>query len=118
MKRPNIDAIIAREKAATEGPWEGSRTECGPGTGVLLVTTGGAYIGKMEHSPSNCKPFIAHARQDIPDLTDYALALEAKIAEALGGISGGWEGDEMVEWAETMRDLIRGEEVAGGGDDV
>lgn len=68
LSKAEIEAIAARAKAATEGPWLLS----GGGDFYSILTAPDAYIKII--SPFLSKPhanlseFIAHARQDIPAL--------------------------------------------------
>lgn len=99
IKRPDVDAIRKRAEAASPGPW---RTGHGN-----VYSREGWYIarnGKMDSStmsaleqPANVQ-LIAHAKQDVTDLTAYVLELERKNAELEAKIqSMQWEqmGDDL-----------------------
>lgn len=79
MKRPDIDAIKARESAATKGPWTSFVVE----DGAMLdqaqrgqVAFGSCPDGSPDLADAS---FCAHARQDIPDLIAYIEHLEARL---------------------------------------
>ena len=68
-----LAAIKALEAAATEGPWTVDRAPSGwPGTDSWLVKdasgTGIAATGTGDLAPPNNAEFIAHAREDLPNL--------------------------------------------------
>jgi hypothetical protein len=72
MKRPNVEAIRERAKAATMGPWHW--------TGNELLNNNSDQVVFDEFSlcePGN-KSFLAASRQDIHDLLAYIEELEQK----------------------------------------
>ncbi len=99
--KPNITEIKARCEAATEGPWL-------PYHGVgLHCVTDSKPDGKHKFSNRICEytyrygeeqnhrdvDFIAHARQDIPDLLKYIDELEGKLEKAVKVIEFYGDGD-------------------------
>ena len=67
----DVKAMRAREQAATEGPWENVNGQLAYPTKDLnfhlnRLTGRGEQKGQMDAD----RDFIAHARQDIPDLLD------------------------------------------------
>lgn len=74
VTRPDIDAIEARADAATPGPWDVAM-DCvtAPTCGEILRITGWPEVGDVDAE------FIAHAREDVPDLLAYVRDLEAKL---------------------------------------
>ena len=72
MSAPDLNAIRARAAAATEGPW---RAEYSWEQGNCVVpgdaqSTREAFaVTRLYHQAADAE-FIAHARQDIPDLCD------------------------------------------------
>lgn len=84
MTPEQLAEIEARAKAATEGPWHRHLPEnsgvCNWSAGIEWeVITGGTV---QDHE------FIAHARQDIPDLIAAYREQEKRIAELEGVVSG------------------------------
>ena len=70
MQRPDLEAIKAREQAATAGPWV-------QGSIPWKVWAGGGRISVCDITHSHTdRHFIAHARADVPDLAAYAEHLE------------------------------------------
>ena len=78
----DIKAIRERVSKATEGPWTqdlyyivGQLPEGRPGGEVIGELRATRYIGNDPAYPNSQKDanadFIAHARQDIPDLLDF-----------------------------------------------
>lgn len=88
MTQEQIQQIQARADAATEGPWK--VVDKGNTVKSVAVTTFAGAWRPQEMICPNMSPktvnagFIAHARQDIPELLSYIAELEA-------------ERDEMVE---------------------
>lgn len=92
MARPNLIEIKARCEAATEGPWV---TTCADEYPMLYNDLYKGCFGieddnrNISKGISICYPegrmnksdakFIAHARQDIPDLLKYVEELEGKL---------------------------------------
>jgi len=96
-KRPDVEGIKARAKAATKGPWiegqPGNFRIYGPAnmgrqSGPLVEGLG---VNDNEILRANVS-FIAHARQDIPALIAYIKALEARK----------WD----VKHTDTMNDMV------------
>lgn len=76
MTKDELEAIRQRAEAATEGEW------CeGYGHYVLIDNFKGSYqtFGVARCARKEDTEFIAHARQDIPDLLDHIAALQGKI---------------------------------------
>lgn len=90
LSRERIEAIRARAAAATPYPWE---WEAADGSMLALGTKGAALMegnvlmcARCEACQEHNKPcmwpkkpdadFIAHARQDVPDLLEHIDALE------------------------------------------
>lgn len=76
-QRARLDAIRARERAATKGPWSEITTNSEErmyiwARGYWLATMHGAWFPMAPNAE-----FIAHARSDIPFLLDLAADLEA-----------------------------------------
>lgn len=88
MSRPDIEAMEGRARKATDGPWtcrEGivRQAEVQPlPSGVILPPARIAVVdSRTAEDPENGE-FIAHSRQDIPDLIAYVRELEASLALA------------------------------------
>ena len=84
----NLDAIEARAKAATPGPWVVDKGAFGIGViaesqiGIPDNDPEGVYIADCyKKSAEVHAEFIAHAREDIPDLTARVRELESYIEE-------------------------------------
>jgi len=97
MDDKRIAEIRAREQAATPGPWEARVTGYtktgyagGPSYFCVLVPDGPVYNVLSDMLDKDDAAFIAHARQDVPDLL-AALAAEreraAKLEQALDRIA-------------------------------
>lgn len=93
MTPQQLQAMRERAEKASASPW-GTYTIDGEygienTPDVAIVLTAG------EISPNNAD-FIAHARQDIPDLLAYVAELEAALrkiaADGIRGSDTGWEG--------------------------
>jgi hypothetical protein len=89
--RPDIEAIAARAAAATPERWEPFFTrhgdpyvvEEGWGPGRQDIGGGSRTVcdvstGPPDYGQANAM-FIGHARQDVPDLVAYVLALEKRL---------------------------------------
>lgn len=99
MSKPDLDAIRARVEAATEGPWAAQDYDTAPGDEGSCITAGEPGMGQRAiayaiaypwTTPESCAAdaeFIAHARQDIPNLLTYIGELETLLDEvrALAG---------------------------------
>lgn len=97
MKRPDIETIKARLNAATRGPWKSCQaSECFenwpvcPSLGTdddganWAVSTDGIHASEMDRGDAKTDAeFIAHARQDIPDLLAYIAELEDRLAPTI-----------------------------------
>jgi hypothetical protein len=75
-QRPDIEAIEAREQAATPGPWESSDPR-GRAHGYVFGLWSG-YDGEVTIGDA---VFIAHARTDVPALIAYARELEGVLRD-------------------------------------
>lgn len=82
----DLDAIEARAAAATYGPWQHNQQWIWPRD---------AYAPGDPDAPDTRIPqtdadatFIAHARQDVPDLAAEVRRLSARLAEAEGLLRG------------------------------
>ena len=84
--KPDLNAIEARVNAATPGGWvvhsddfdlevRQDPTVDKEGWGHITIAT------CIQDAQDNDAEFIAHARQDVPDLIAYARELEARVAE-------------------------------------
>jgi len=80
----DLDAIQARADAATDGPWTLHRTS------TLYINGHTGYYLRRDDQPGQifpltCLPgdaeFIAHARQDVPDLVAEIRRLRAELAD-------------------------------------
>jgi hypothetical protein len=80
-----IDDIEAREKAASAGPWKRSRNYLG---GAYLVSVRSLHVTVAEGFLKRDAEFIAHARQDIPDLLAFVHEMTA-LADEWEGASPG-----------------------------
>jgi len=101
MDQERIKEIGARCEAATPGPWTASECEwecdcgkadyekctgedpatCGKGrviTGAFVPQTKTVEYGDYCDMDDSDAEFIAHARQDVPDMLDYIAELEQK----------------------------------------
>jgi hypothetical protein len=82
-----LQAIENREKAAVVGPWEyHSWASDYPDHGSVVSTAGGVVVYTTDSSYSwdrddHNGAFIAHARQDIPDLVAEVKLLRQVIAD-------------------------------------
>jgi hypothetical protein len=74
--RPDIEGIKKRLKLADKGPWYVGHID--ENNDLAVITNLEVDICAVERR--NSEPFIAHARQDIPDLLAYIEELEAKLA--------------------------------------
>lgn len=85
-----LDAIRAREAAATKGPWE---TFDFDGAQLLVVPEGrrGHYIANTTSDRRvSDAAFIAHAREDIPLLLALADAVGEVMAYEKEGVGPAW----------------------------
>lgn len=88
MSDIDLDAIEARAKAATEGPWESHGQGVRAVASVAFCSDGFAYSvrGPQQrisgHDATQNACFIAHAREDVPALTAEVRALRAQLASA------------------------------------
>lgn len=95
MSPEQLQAIRERAEKATQGPWQrgtGYQGDVYSRSGIVIVDT------EDSGSPRQIRDatFIAHARQDIPDLLAYVAELEA---EALGaGMAISQLAAERDEW--------------------
>ena len=121
MSRPELKAIRQRCDAATEGPWERYNNEVcnirGKGTSCIVSTHrwgAGRYrdhlkchgdLPEQEHQ-DNCD-FVAHARQDIPDLLDEIERLEKLLKIITGDNKDSWpKRVECIEENKRLRDAL------------
>lgn len=97
MTALDLDAIEAREKATTPGPWVHDETD---GIGCDVWTQGETVMGGTVHTTDDGYPrgdynpvedalFIAHAKQDIPALVAEVRRLREVLADADAGWIGG-----------------------------
>lgn len=115
----DIEAIMAREEAATGAPWY-AHTVDGIATNPsgLWIINGPkmGYIGKSTAYGADDAAFIVHARQDIPDLLNELTrvnAVNAKLVEALAydldevayyiGNPSAWD-----SYSENVSEVLRG----------
>jgi hypothetical protein len=107
MTNEELNAIEARAKAATEGPWRTRPTEHGDCAGIwhgdwehdsIVQTDSGVYPPMMPDAE-----FIAHARSDVPALVEEVRRLRALAAESI----------PLLEYAEGRWQRIK---VPGKGD--
>jgi hypothetical protein len=86
MKRPDIDAIKARESAATPGIWSREDSQypsiinvCGPRLHITGILFAADTPDDQFQQVTSDADFIAASRQDIPDLIAYIEHLEARL---------------------------------------
>ena len=90
MKRVDLEALKAREKAASPGPWEGADGQITAHSDKSCVKQKGAFDWVLSMQISNCpnwkadEEFIAHSRQDIPALITEVEALRGLERAARG----------------------------------
>lgn len=83
MKRPDLDAIEARVKAAMLGPWTAHPAGCE----VVADSYDNGNLVADCFENENAE-FIANARTDVPELIAYVRELEAELAA--------WRDDDTV----------------------
>lgn len=104
----NLTAIRQRAEAALIGPWENDELLeiSGPGAVAVAQVRGpddfpcldeDADIDALQQEAEATAAFIAHARQDIPDLLDRIEALERALVTARTAI-------EQVEYVDLTAD--------------
>ncbi len=97
MTPEELDAIRAREQAATPGPWTGPEYDDSPGDAGWWINGGGTHGSAYEHAVAVALPynprggddaeFIVHAREDV-------LALLAEVARLTAPL-GDWDDDAL-----------------------
>ena len=98
MSAPDLNAIRARAAAATKGPWVPELPDpdddwAAEESSVYLddgMALGTAYIAREISQGDEGKAggeFIAHARQDIPDLCDKVDELGGALTQAMSALS-------------------------------
>jgi len=92
MTDEQLSEIEAREQAATLGPWQYGGVPYdryedpfifGPNDEYVAQTTCDMQSGSQKHNINEDTIFIAHARQDIPDLLAEVRRLKDALAKAL-----------------------------------
>ncbi|MEK3817477.1 hypothetical protein [Bacillus sp. FSL K6-1284] len=78
MTKDELEAIRQRVGAATESYWAADDSEW-PGNENLRYWVNTYWDGVAAAVTKEDAEFIAHARQDIPDLLDHIAALQGKI---------------------------------------
>ncbi len=78
---PNIDEIEERVSKATKGPW--SADEGDGWVRSLSEPVAGSRIGLVSRNAEPNAEFIAHAREDVPDLLAELKAAQEKLGAAL-----------------------------------
>lgn len=103
MDAERLAAIAARAEAATEGPWLSSHniTENTYDVSVLYADGIGVVIADCRRRAADAE-FIAHARQDVPDLIAALQAAEAEV-ERLRELL-----HDCRENSTTLRELVDG----------
>ena len=80
MTKIDIEAILSRANAATDGPWESYSALCCPDMGGVTSSKGGvvnACVSRYGHPMTiEDAEFVAQARTDIVDLANKVLELE------------------------------------------
>ena len=91
MTREELEAIEAREKAATPGPWKKASLSEDYGAGYGMTTffvkqpdgnlyrIGSADTSKKYIEENNNAEFVAHSRQDVPALVAEVKRLNAEV---------------------------------------
>jgi len=91
MTREELEAIEAREKAATPGPWKKASLSEDYGAGYGMTTffvkqpdgnlyrIGSADTSKKYIEENNNAEFVAHSRQDVPALIAEVKRLSAEL---------------------------------------
>lgn len=131
MSAPDLNAIRARAAAATKGPWYldagvdntgtvfvGNRAD-GREYGLWeIVLASGDPLGDLtpeaaKRELANCE-FIAHARQDIPDLCDEVERLRSIVAGVQAALADHpkcdkYEPDDVIScgWKKAVADVQR-----------
>lgn len=84
----DLDAIMARAKAATSGPWEVIQDEVVDSAWVNAAAgTDDKPIALFDYRPGNDNKanaaFVAHAREDVPALIEMVIGLRRRVADLL-----------------------------------
>lgn len=119
LDSPFLAAVRARVAATTPGPWLSDPGDDGVWT-MAENCTGGtiAYINfdnqTGAHHPGEDAEFIAHAREDVPQL----LSLIDRMGEALeniinGGVDFDSPDDEAAAQRNALRDLLHSLQAEG-----
>lgn len=93
LREQDIEAIAERERKATKGPWVATFGYDGGATVAIMrdwrdgnvsasiIGPDGWIHDAPKSAPDDNAEFLAHARQDIPDLLDALAASEARVQE-------------------------------------
>lgn len=85
IPQPELDAMQAREEAATEGPWEARDTAKGIEVHPVCDTVKATWKVMREKAQRNVD-FMAHARTDQPRLRIALQAAQAEIEKLREGL--------------------------------